>query len=585
MSYKREKLLAVLSITFLVMLWSRQEASAETVSQVDGKTVYTVYTREEFLTEVYTNITEERSSVLIRITDEALAKEMCYEMALRQKRQDLYDIYIDTWTGNNPTPDFSDAIAAHPMERIQGDKELLSTLGVYNKYGIAEVNLNESALSNFWLEKKPDGWYWEFTYDKSSYSQTDYEAMMNKITSAMKSLNLESKNDTQRLKAASDWIMANATYDNSYYYYIDYDNIINGTSICQGYAEATERILRAIGYKVYFVGSQTIDHAWVIVLLNNKWYMIDNTWGDGRKDSKYFLYGTKTAADTIRMGGIISPSGGYYSYDLTQFVNDNTPLADSYYSGDSTTYCLNSWLADITDDNVRAFVGDTIPIKNDRLTKVTSSNPSVASIEDGKIICHKAGRANITRTDGIYISHYFVLVSDKTALSLKQTEYTLTTGKSAQIIPQVTGASALDVTYSSSDKSVAAVNSKGLITAKKKGTAAITVKLGTVEKKVAVTVKDEPAPKISGLKNSYTVAKGKSLKLNYTIKDAGDRKVTVSGGTTNYEVTEGLTMDVMVIDITKVTNTYATLYGESKGKTTITVKVGKVSKKVTITVK
>ncbi len=357
MSYKREKLFAVLGITILVMLFNRPEANAETVSQVDGKTVYTVYTREEFLTEVYTTFSDECSSVLIRMTDEALAKEMCYEMALRQKRPDLYDIYIDTWAGDTPAPDFDDAIAAHPMERLQGDKELLSTLGVYNKYGFAEVNSYAAKLPNFWLEKKPDGWYWEFTYDKTSYSPTDYEAMMNKITSAMKSLNLENKNDVQRLKAASDWIMANATYDNTNYYYTDYDNIINGTSICQGYAEATERILRAIGYKVYFVGSQTIDHAWVIVLLNNKWYMIDNTWGDGRKDSKYFLYGTKTAADTIRMGGIISPSGGYFSYDLTQFVNDTTPLADSYYSGDSTTYCLNSWLADITDDNVRASVG------------------------------------------------------------------------------------------------------------------------------------------------------------------------------------------------------------------------------------
>ncbi len=178
-----------------------------------------------------------------------------------------------------------------------------------------------------------------------------------------------------------------------------------------------------------------------------------------------------------------------------------------------------------------------------------------------------------------------MLVSDKTALSLKQSEFTLTAGKSAQIVPQVTGASALDVTYSSSDKSVADVNSEGLITSKKKGAATITVKLGTVEKTVAVTVKDESAPVISGLKNSYTIAKGKSLKLKYTIKDAGDRKVEVSGGITNYEVAEGLSMDVMVVDITKVTNTYATLYGENKGKTTITVKIGNVSKKVTITVK
>lgn len=586
MSDKREKLLAVLSITFIVMLWSRQEANAETISQVNGRTVYTVYTREEFLTEVYNNIMNENCSVLIRMTDEALVKEMSYEMGLRQKREDFYaDMKRDSWTEDNPPPDFSDTIAEHPLEYIQEDKELLHTLGVYNKYGILEDKGDVLAWKNYLLEEKPDGWYWEFIYDKSDTSQADYEAMMNKITSAMKTLNLENKNDYQRLKAVSDWIMSNATYDYSYSYYTAYDNIMLGTSVCEGYAEATELILRAIGYEVHYAPAQTLDHAWDIVLLDNKWYMIDNTWGDGRKDNKYFLYGTKIAADKISLGGIISQSGGYYYQDLTQYVNDKSPLANSYYSGDATTYCLNSWLADITDENVRACVGDTIPVKNDRLTKVTSSDPSIASIEDGKIVCHKAGRVNITRTDGIYVSHYFVLVSDKITLSLKQNEFTLTTGKNAEIVPQTTGASVLDITYSSSDKSVAAVSSKGLISAKKKGTATITVKLGTVEKKVAVTVKDEPVPKINGLKDSYTVAQGKSLKLYYTIKDAGDRKVEISGGITNYEVCEGLSMDVMVVDITKVTNTYATLYGESKGKTTITVKVGKVSKKVTITVK
>lgn len=46
-------------------------------------------------------------------------------------------------------------------------------------------------------------------------------------------------------------------------------------------------------------------------------------------------------------------------------------------------------------------------------------------MEEGKIIGHKAGSANITRTDGTYISHYFVLVSDKTTLFSNESENTM----------------------------------------------------------------------------------------------------------------------------------------------------------------
>ena len=47
------------------------------------------------------------------------------------------------------------------------------------------------------------------------------------------------------------------------------------------------------------------------------------------------------------------------------------------------------------------------------------------------------------------------------------------------------------VTYSSSNKKIATVNSKGVITGKKKGTAYITVKSGKIRKKVKVVVKQK----------------------------------------------------------------------------------------------
>lgn len=69
------------------------------------------------------------------------------------------------------------------------------------------------------------------------------------------------------------------------------------------------------------------------------------------------------------------------------------------------------------------------------------------------------------------------------------------------------------VTYSSSNKKVATVSSKGVIKAKKAGTAKITVKSG--KKKVVVTVKvtGVKTTKLSGVPAGKTVSKGKTFKI------------------------------------------------------------------------
>ena len=63
-------------------------------------------------------------------------------------------------------------------------------------------------------------------------------------------------------------------------------------------------------------------------------------------------------------------------------------------------------------------------------------------------------------------------------------------GKSFTIKPKLTPSGAeAKITYSSSNKKIAIVNAKGKVTAKKKGTATITVKAGNVIRTCVVTVK------------------------------------------------------------------------------------------------
>lgn len=126
------------------------------------------------------------------------------------------------------------------------------------------------------------------------------------------------------------------------------------------------------------------------------------------------------------------------------------------------------------------------------------------------------------------------------------------------------------VTYSSSNKKVATVSSKGVIKAKKAGTAKITVKSG--KKKVVVTVKvtGVKTTKLSGVPAGKTVSKGKTFKIKAvaTPKNTSEK---IAYKSSNKKVATVISKGVVK--------------GLKKGTATITVQSG--SKKMTckVTVK
>ena len=77
----------------------------------------------------------------------------------------------------------------------------------------------------------------------------------------------------------------------------------------------------------------------------------------------------------------------------------------------------------------------------------------------------------------------------QTKISGLKKKLTIKKGKSVTLKPVVSPITSQEkVTYSSSNKKIVTVNSKGVITGKKKGTAYITVKSGKIRKKVKVVV-------------------------------------------------------------------------------------------------
>lgn len=128
--------------------------------------------------------------------------------------------------------------------------------------------------------------------------------------------------------------------------------------------------------------------------------------------------------------------------------------------------------------------------------KVTykSSNTKIATVSStGVITAKKVGKVTITVQSGKQKATVTLTVKKAPALkAIKNvpTKKTITKGKTYTLKPQLYPSGAIaKITYTTSNKSVATVDSKGKITAKKKGTAVITVKAGKFTAKCKVTVK------------------------------------------------------------------------------------------------
>ena len=125
----------------------------------------------------------------------------------------------------------------------------------------------------------------------------------------------------------------------------------------------------------------------------------------------------------------------------------------------------------------------------------SSSNTSVATVSDkGVVTAVKAGTATITAKCGGKTAACEVTVQTKaiavTGVSLNTTSITLTVGDKQTLKATVTPSNATNksVTWSSSNSTIASVSSSGVVTAKKAGTAKITVKTKDGGKTATCTV-------------------------------------------------------------------------------------------------
>ncbi len=205
----------------------------------------------------------------------------------------------------------------------------------------------------------------------------------------------------------------------------------------------------------------------------------------------------------------------------------------------------------------------------------TSGRPSVATVsDDGVVTAVAPGTATITAKCGSYSKTCKVTVkSPLNGIALNKIELALVKGKTETLTVSYDPADTSDdkdVTWTSSDTSIAKVSSAGKITAVAPGTATITAKVGehTATCQVTVVV---PLTGISLNKTSVTMGKKDSMQLEVTYKPADTTDDKTVAWTSDNEA-------VASVDKNGLVTTGTT------GKAVITAIVGSYTAKCTITV-
>lgn len=175
-----------------------------------------------------------------------------------------------------------------------------------------------------------------------------------------------------------------------------------------------------------------------------------------------------------------------------------------------------------------------------------SSNKKVATVSsDGVVTAKKAGTCTITvkTKSGDFVASCKVKVSKYVAvkkLSLKKTSVTIKDGKTYKLetVFSPSKASNKVISWKSSNKKIATVSSKGVVTAVKPGTCTITGKSKDSGKKVTckVTVKKVAVKSIKFKETNYTVNCNGTLTLKPVISpsNATNQKITWTSSNERY---------------------------------------------------
>ena len=103
-----------------------------------------------------------------------------------------------------------------------------------------------------------------------------------------------------------------------------YGALVNGSAVCQGYTEAYDYLLEAVGIEGQVCISEQLNHSWNIIYIDGVPYHVDVTWDDDAWGN-----GARGVVGAVGHDNFLRSSAGIYSAghtanDFDTFPTDNT---------------------------------------------------------------------------------------------------------------------------------------------------------------------------------------------------------------------------------------------------------------------
>ena len=257
---------------------------------------------------------------------------------------------------------------------------------------------------------------------------------------------------------------------------------------------------------------------------------------------------------TVENGTVTAVSGGNATITVTTEDGNHTATCEVTVTVSATGIMLSQTELSLVKGATATLTATVAPsdATNKKITW-SSTNTSVATVENGTVTAVSAGNATITVTteDGNYTARCEVVVTDPipvTGVTLSQTELPLVKRATATLAAKVVPSDATNqkVTWRSTNTSVATVEN-GTVTAVSAGNATITVTTedGNYTARCEVVVTD-PIP-VSGVSLSQTelsLVKGATATLTATVvpSDATNQKVRWRSSNTSIATVENGTV-------------------------------------------
>lgn len=175
-------------------------------------------------------------------------------------------------------------------EAVSVDKDTAGDEGDYILYHMGGYGGQTSGY--------PSSGEYSVTYVVRYYTNWWQEVQVTaKVKQILSSLGVRDMNAYGKVKTIYDHICRNVDYDyatlndDTVGKFTAYNALMEGTAVCQGYANLFYRMAVEAGVRTRVIGgtSRSVPHAWNIVKLDRYYYNLDSTWDAGRDGYVFFL--------------------------------------------------------------------------------------------------------------------------------------------------------------------------------------------------------------------------------------------------------------------------------------------------------